>query len=229
MKHSGKARKAGFKLILLTFIVGFIAWALMAFGSMIAAIISWIAVPALLIIWVLFSLFTLYFFRDPSPHVPAGENLIVSPAHGKVDAIDTINEPLFMGGECQRISVFLSVFDVHVQNAPVTGKCAFFKYTLGQFLNALKAESATHNENVLLGFETTAPPGRKMAVRLIAGVIARRIVPYVQQDEEVTRGDRICLIQFGSRADIYLPVTATIKVKLGDRVVGGETIVATFA
>ena len=228
MKHSGKARKAAFKLIILTFIVGFVIWGLMAFGSLITAILSAIAVPALIVIWVLFAIFTLYFFRDPNPHVPAGPNLVVSPAHGKVDAIDTVTEPLFMGGECQRISVFLSVFDVHVQNAPVTGKIAFFKYSLGEFLNALKAESAVHNENVLLGFETTEPPGYKIGVRLIAGVIARRIVPFVQQGEEVSRGDRICLIQFGSRADIYLPLSAKLNVHLGDRVVGGETIVATL-
>jgi len=229
MKHSGKARKAAFKLIILTFIVGFVIWALMAFGSLITAILSAIAVPALLIIWVLFSIFTLYFFRDPNPRVPPGPNLIVSPGHGKVDAIDSVNEPLFMGGECQRVSVFLSVFDVHVQNAPVTGKVVFFKYSLGQFLNALKSESATHNENVLLGFETAEPPGQKVGVRLIAGVIARRIVPFVQLSDEVTRGDRISLIQFGSRADVYLPVTAKVQVKLGDHVVGGQTLLATFS
>jgi phosphatidylserine decarboxylase len=229
MKYSGKARRAAFKLIFLTFIAGFVLWALMAVASVIGTILSVVAIPALLIIWVLFSLFTLYFFRDPTPEVPIGAELVVSPAHGTVDAIDTINEPLFMGGECQRVSVFLSVFNVHVQNAPVSGKVAFFKYSLGQFLNALKSESATHNENVLLGFETISPPGFKVGVRLIAGVIARRIVPFIQQDEEVKRGERISLIQFGSRADIYLPAAAKIKVKLGDKVVGGETILATLA
>jgi phosphatidylserine decarboxylase len=154
---------------------------------------------------------------------------VLSPAHGKIDVIDTVHEPLFMGGECQRISVFLSVFDVHVQNAPVSGKITFFKYSLGQFLNALRTESATHNENILLGFETTDPPGQKIGVRLIAGVIARRIVPFAQQGEDVARGDRISLIQFGSRADIYLPLNASIRVKLDDRVVGGQTILATLA
>jgi phosphatidylserine decarboxylase len=226
MKHSGKARKAAFKLIIVTFVVGFVVWGLMEFGALITVILSTIAVPVLLVVWVLFALFTLYFFRDPNPHVPSGSNLVVSTGHGKVDAIDRITEPLFMAGECQRISVFLSVFDVHVQNAPVSGHIAFMKYSLGQFLNALKAESAVHNENVLLGFDTSEPPGQKVGVRMIAGVIARRIVPFVQQGENVARGDRICLIQFGSRADIYLPLTAKIRVQLGDRVVGGETIVA---
>jgi phosphatidylserine decarboxylase len=228
MKYSGKARKAAFKLITLTFIAGFVIWALMAFASVVGAILSAVAVPALLIIWILFAIFTLYFFRDPTAQAPAGASLVLSPAHGKIDVIDTVNEPLFMGGECQRVSVFLSVFDVHVQNAPVTGKITFFKYSLGQFLNALKTESAIYNENVLLGFEMTDPPALKIGVRLIAGVIARRIVPFVQQGEEVIRGERISLIQFGSRADIYLPATASVRVKLGDRVVGGETILATL-
>jgi len=99
---------------------------------------------------------------------------------------------------------------------------------MGQFLNALKTESALHNENVLIGFESTDPPGQKIGIRLIAGVIARRIVPFVQQGEEVKRGERISLIQFGSRADIYLPMSAKIRVKMGDHVTGGETILAVF-
>ncbi len=226
MKHSGKARRAAFKIILLSLIAGFVLWAVMWVGSLITAILSTIAVPMLLLLWILFSLFTVYFFRDPNPTVPAGKNLVVSPGHGKVDVIDTTTEPLFMGGECRRISIFLSVFDVHIQNAPVTGKVAFFKYTIGQFLNALKTESALYNENVLLGFETQDPAPRKVGVRLIAGVIARRIVPFISQGEEVNRGERISLIQFGSRADIYLPLNAQVRVKLGDHVVGGETIVA---
>jgi phosphatidylserine decarboxylase len=122
-----------------------------------------------------------------------------------------------MGGQCQRISIFLSVIDVHVQNAPVGGTVAFFKYTTGQFLNALKAASAIHNENVLLGFDANDPPGQKIGVRLIAGVLARRIVPFVKAGEEVVRGQRISLIQFGSRADVYLPA-GQIQVKLGDHV-----------
>jgi phosphatidylserine decarboxylase len=228
MKYSGRARRAAFKLIFLSLIAGVVIWALIFFGSLISTILSTIAIPALIILWLLFAVFTLYFFRDPTPRVPAGSNLVLSPAHGKVDVIDKTVEPSFMGGECQRISIFLSVIDVHVQNAPVTGKITLFKYSIGQFLNALKTESAIHNENVLLGFEATEPPGRKIGVRLIAGVIARRIVPFVQQGDEVKRGDRISLIQFGSRADVYLPLDANIRVKLGDHVVGGETILAAF-
>ena len=228
MKYSGRARRAAFKLIFFCLVAGCVIWVLIFVGSVLASVISVAAILPLIILWLLFSVFTLYFFRDPTPRVPAGPNVVLSPAHGKVDFIDKTVEPSFMGGECQRVSIFLSVFDVHVQNAPVTGKITLFKYSVGQFLNALKAESAIHNENVLLGFDSAEPAGRKIGVRLIAGVIARRIVPFVQQEDEVRRGERISLIQFGSRADVYLPMEATVKVKLGDHVVGGETIIAAF-
>ena len=179
-------------------------------------------------LWVVFVLFTFYFFRDPDPLVPTGANLVIAPGHGKVDAIDTTTEPDFMGGECQRISIFLSVIDVHVQNAPVTGRVAFFKHTPGQYLNALNADSAKFNENVLIGLESVEPSGEKVGVRLIAGLIARRIVPWVGQNDSVQRGERISLIQFGSRVDVYLSRKAKIKVQLGDKVVGGETVLAQF-
>ena len=180
------------------------------------------------VVWLVFAVFVLYFFRDPNPRVPAGSNLVVSPAHGKVDVIDTTTEARFMGGECQRISIFLSVVDVHVQNAPVSGKVAYMKYTEGAFMNAMKTECATCNENVLIGFECTEPADVKVGLRLITGVIARRIVPWIDTGDEVKRGERISLIQFGSRCDVYLPLSAKINVKLGDRVVGGETILATI-
>ena len=235
MKHSGKARKAAFKLIVATLIALAVLWALGTFASTLGAIITTLAVvltPALFvvfaIIWVLFAIFTLYFFRDPNARVPDGKNLVVSPAHGKVDFVGTGMEPEFMGGDCQRISIFLSVVDVHVQNAPVSGQVSWLKYTMGQFLNALKAESAKFNENVLLGFEASEPAGTKVGVRLIAGVIARRIVPFVKLGDVVARGDRVSLIQFGSRADVYLPTNARIRVKVNDRVVGGETVLAVF-
>ena len=231
MKHTGKARRAAFKMILWTLVAVVVVWAVGAFivtGAAVIAAVALALTPFLIVFWVVFAVFTLYFFRDPSARVPAGNNLVVSPAHAKVDAIETVTEPLFMQGECQRISMFLSVLDVHVQYAPLTGKLSFMKYTTGQFLNALKAESAQHNENVLLGFEAAEPKGRRVAVRLIAGVLARRIIPFIKEGDEVVRGDRISLIQFGSRADVYLPFSAKIQVKLGDKLVGGESVLAVF-
>ncbi len=196
-------------------------------GKVIGACVFGFA-TVLFVLWGLFVIFTFYFFRDPDPQTPAAAGLVIAPGHGKVDTIDTTNEPDFMGGECQRLSIFLSVFDVHVQNSPVTGRIAYFKHSPGQYLNAMRADSAKFNENVYLGIESIEPRGQKIGVRLIAGLIARRIVPWVAQNEPVQRGERISLIQFGSRVDIYLPKHAQVKVKLGDRVVGGESILATL-
>ena len=133
-----------------------------------------------------------------------------------------------MGGECQRLSIFLSVIDVHVQYAPVTGRIAFFRHTPGQYLNAMKTDSARFNENVLIGLDVTEPRGEKVGVRLIAGLIARRIVPWISQNDTVQRGERISLIQFGSRVEVYLSRRAKIKVNPGDKVIGGETVIAAF-
>jgi phosphatidylserine decarboxylase len=177
----------------------------------------------------LFSAFTFYFFRDPEPRVPAAPEAMVAPAHGLVDCVDETTEPEFLGGACRRISIFLSVLDVHVQNAPVAGKIAFVKHRPGQFLNALKTESAESNESVHIGIESLEQPDERMAVRQIAGVIARRIVSWVSVGDTVARGQRLGLIQFGSRCDLYLPLTAQIRVQPGDRVVAGETVVATRA
>jgi phosphatidylserine decarboxylase len=179
-------------------------------------------------LWLLFALFTFYFFRDPDAMTPTGANLVIAPGHGKVDAVDTMTEPDFIGGECQRISIFLSVLDVHVQNAPVTGRVAYFKHTPGEYLNALNADSAKFNENVFIGIDSAEPRGEKIGVRLIAGLIARRIVPWISQNDIVQRGERISLIQFGSRVDVYLPKRAKIKVQVGDKVIGGETVIASF-
>jgi phosphatidylserine decarboxylase len=180
----------------------------------------------LVTVWLLFTVFTVYFFRDPEPDPPTGPGLVVSPGHGKVDAVEEITETQFMGGRCRRISTFLSVIDIHVQNAPVAGKIVFFKHTAGEFLSALKPESGLRNENVLFGFDSAETPGEKIGVRLIAGVLARRIVPFVQLGEEVGRGERMSLIQFGSRCDLYVPLDYKILVKPGDKVVGSRTVMA---
>jgi phosphatidylserine decarboxylase len=227
MKHSGKARKAAFKMILITLILVILVPVAGVLGWLIASAMVAVSV-FLFLLWFLFAIFTLYFFRDPTAKVPAGAGLVVSPGHGKVDIIDTLNEPQFMRGDCQRISMFLSVIDVHVQNAPVSGKVSYLKYTEGQFLNAMKTECATCNENVYIGIESTDPQNEKIGVKLIAGVIARRIIPFVDVGDDFARGDRISLIQFGSRVDVYLPYSAKIKVKVGDRVVGGESVLAAF-
>jgi phosphatidylserine decarboxylase len=225
VKHSGKAAQSALILIGLSGMAVLVLLAVAFLGKVIGSFVLGLA-GVLIVLWALFVIFTFYFFRDPDPAVPVGKNLVLAPGHGKVDTIDTTTEPDFMGGDCQRISIFLSVFDVHVQNAPLLGRIAYFKHSPGQYLNAMRADCSKYNENVLIGIEAGEPMGVKIGVRLIAGLIARRIVPWVAQNDIVQRGERISLIQFGSRVDVYLPQSAKIKVQLGDRVVGGESILA---
>ena len=228
VKHSGKAARSAMVLIgisgaaLLTLLLAALIGKYI--GQLVLALSG-----TLILLWGLFALFTFYFFRDPDPITPDAPNLVVAPGHGKVDTIDTTTVEDFIGGECQRISIFLSVFDVHVQNAPVTGRVAYFRHKPGQYLNAMRTDCAEFNENVLIGIESIERPGTKVGVRLIAGLIARRIVPWVVENDAVKRGERISLIQFGSRVNVYLPKSAKIKVKLGDRVVGGNSILAELA
>lgn len=227
MKHSGKATQAAVKMLGWTFVLLVVILAMGLIAKFLGSIIIAVS-TALVLLWMLFAIFTLYFFRDPQARVPSGANLVVSPGHGKVDMIDELDEPVFMGGRCKRISTFLSVIDVHVQNTPVAGQVKYVRHTSGKFLNAMAAESAAENENVLIGFESTERPGVKIGARLIAGLIARRIIPWVSEGETVARGERMSLIQFGSRVDVYLPLSAKIQVKLGDKTVGGETVLATL-
>jgi len=226
MKHAGKARSSAIKLLIITLII---LLALIGLATM-ARFLSFLVtamIGTFVLFWVIFAGFTLYFFRDPTATPPGSTEVIVSPAHGKVDAIDEIEEKDFMGGRCRRISVFLSVIDVHVQKAPITGKVVYLKHSPGKFINAMKADSAAANENVYLGFESAEKSGEKIGVRLIAGLLARRIIPWVATGEMAKRGERISLIQFGSRCDLYLPLETQIAVKLGQKVIGGETIMAT--
>jgi phosphatidylserine decarboxylase len=228
VKHSGKASVAALKLIGLA-AAGLLALFGAAFlGKLIGTFILQYLMWTLISLWALLAVFTFYFFRDPDPMTPTGKDLVIAPGHGKVDVIDTTTETEFLGGECRRISIFLSVFDIHVQNAPVTGKISFFKHTPGQYLNAMRSDCAQFNENILVGIDSFEPRGEKIGLRLIAGLIARRIVPWISENTAVQRGERISLIQFGSRVDVYLPMRAKIKVQLGEKVIGGETVIASF-
>lgn len=227
MKHAGKARRAALSIIGWT-LVGLAA--LLAFGVLAVVVGSFIVglSAALVGLWIVFALFTLFFFRDPEPRTPTAAGLIVSPAHGRVDVVDEVEETEFMEGPCHRVSTFLSVFDVHVQNAPVSGRVVLVKHRPGRYRNALRTESAEENECVLVGLVPGEQPGEKVGIKLIAGVLARRIVPWVNPGDEVARGERIGLIQFGSRVDLYLPRRVQVQVRPGDRVVGGETVIGVW-
>ena len=227
MKHSGKATQAAVKMLGWTFVLLFIILAMGLVAKFLGSLIIAVS-TALVLLWMLFAIFTLYFFRDPQARVPSGANLVVSPGHGKVDMIDELDEPVFMGGRCKRISMFLSVIDVHVQNTPVAGTVKYVRHTSGKFLNAMAAESAAENENVLIGFESSERPGVKIGARLIAGLIARRIIPYSKVGEHATQGDRFGLIRFGSRVDVFVPPDARAVVAVGDRTAAGTTVIARF-
>lgn len=222
MKHSGRASKAATLLLAKT--VGPVLLA--------AILIRWlwpgyVWIPMVLTgLAIVFTGFVIWFFRDPEPNVPGDARLVVAPAHGKVDVIDEVPWPNDPKRTCRRISIFLSVFDVHVQQSPVAGRIDLVRHTPGLFLNALKTESAAHNENVLLCLTAADPAGTPIAVRLIAGLIARRILPWAVSGESVARGERISLIQFGSRVDLYLPLNAALQIQVGARVTGGRTVVA---
>jgi len=225
MKHSGKARQAGLKLVFwsLLLVVGVMAVGIIA--HYVAAFVRAIEylLPA---VWACFAIFTFYFFRDPDPKVPAGAGLVVSPGHGRIDVIEDAVEKDFLGGPCKRISMFLSPLDVHVQNAPVSGRVALVKYQAGHFRAAMRTECGLQNENALIGIESSEVPGEKIGVRLVAGFLARRILTWAREGDTVERGERISMIQFGSRCDVYLPAHLKIKVRLGEKVRGGESVLA---
>lgn len=179
------------------------------------------------LVWLMGVGFILFFFRDPVVVREWSPGRILCPAYGRVDVVDEQEEPRVMGGRCRRVSIFLSVFDVHVQKAPVRGRIVCMEHTPGAFANALRPESARTNENVLIGImPDAAGPGSPVAVRLIAGAIARRIVPLVGVGDMLEPCTTMSLIQFGSRVDVYLPLSARVLVKPGDRARGPETLLA---
>lgn len=169
------------------------------------------------------SLFTIWFFRDPAPIVPADASAVVAPGQGKVISITEVDEPTFMGGTARRITIFLSVFDVHVQRAPVSGVVEHRVYKPGKYLAAWNEKASADNEQSSIGISTLHG---KVLVRQIAGLIARRIVTDPSEGDEVVRGNRIGLIRFGSRVDLFIPLDWEIVSSVGDRVRVGSSVLA---
>jgi phosphatidylserine decarboxylase len=166
------------------------------------------------------------FFRDPERQAPVGEGLVVSPADGKVVTIAGVKgDPLFLGS-ATRVSIFLSPLDVHINRTPVEGKIAKITYQPGKFLAAYKEEAAQRNEQNALSIVDSK--GRTWGVVQIAGVMARRIICRAKPGDQLARGERFGLIMFGSRTDTYLPEGCRIEVTEGQRVKGGETVLARF-
>ncbi|HTB97840.1 MAG TPA: phosphatidylserine decarboxylase [Terracidiphilus sp.] len=187
----------------------------------VAAIVAWATggwVWAL--IPILLAAFFLWFFRDPERPIPAGDGLIVSPGDGLVTETVSISTPR---GPRQRISIFLSVFDVHVNRAPIGGVLSEVRYQKGQYLNAMNPASADSNEQNIV---TVRGEGVEVTFKQIAGLLARRIVFNHGQGETVERGQRVGLIKFGSRVDVVVPAEAELRVKVGQRVQGGASVLA---
>jgi phosphatidylserine decarboxylase len=172
-----------------------------------------------------------YFFRDPPRQAPEGPGLVVSPADGTVAEITRLERDEFIGGPAVRIGIFLSIFNVHLNRAPLACRVLALRYAPGEFLNALRPESALRNENMWIGLEEESPPHRRLVVRQISGAIARRIVCDLRPGETLQRGQKFGMIKLGSRTELVLPEAAglAIEVSAGRRVRAGTTVLARFA
>jgi phosphatidylserine decarboxylase len=191
----------------------------------VAAVLKWVTGDwAWSLAPVLLAAFFLWFFRDPAREIPAGEGLIVSPGDGLVTETASISTP---EGPRQRISIFLSVFDVHVNRAPISGVLSRVAYRKGEYLNAMNPASAERNEQNIVTVRGQGPDsGIEVTFKQIAGLLARRIVFNLSEGAAVERGQRVGLIKFGSRVDVVLPAEAVLRVKVGQRVKGGASVLA---
>jgi len=174
-------------------------------------------------LWLPIAVWVVAFFRDPVREGQRGAGLAIAPADGKVVDVREVEEPTFMGGKALRICIFMNVFDVHVNRYPLDGTVAYRHYNPGKFLHAADEKSSLENEQSLVGLAT---PRGKVLVRQIAGLIARRIVTDDPVGTTVRQGERLGLIRFGSRVDLYLPTDARAAVQVGDRTTAGLTVVA---
>lgn len=165
----------------------------------------------------------LYFFRDPERTSPAGEGVFLAPADGRVVEVKQVHEPRFLQGEGLKIGIFMSLLDVHVNRVPVEGQVVLVEHVPGQFLQAFRPEASEVNEHNLVGLESRH--GRVL-VKQVAGIMARRVVCWVRPGQKVQAGDRLGVVKFGSRVDLYLPPGAASAVRVGDRARGGVTVIA---
>lgn len=197
--------------------------ALFAFITLVFAGLSWF----FLTFWaLLLTAFAVYFFRNPERTIPTGEGLVVAPADGKVIFVGDVEEPRYFKERVTKVSIFMNVFNVHVNRAPCDGKVVEMYYQKGQFLNASLDKAAKCNEQAGILLETDS--GSRIMFVQIAGLVARRIVTYPVVGDLLKRGMRYGLIRFGSRVDIYFPNGSDVTVRLGEKTVGGETVLGTL-
>jgi phosphatidylserine decarboxylase len=208
----------GLKIILVTFLVLVLFIALTYFYPV-------LVLKTITAILAIIFLFNFYFFRDPERTIPEDENLILSPADGTVVLIEEVDEPYYFKTKVKRVSIFLSVFNVHVNRIPVSGTVEFVKYIKGKFLVAFADKASEENEQSIIGIQHKKG---KILFKQIAGIIARRIIYHVSEGDTVSAGDRFGLIRYGSRVDMFFPENVDLKVGLKDKVYGGETIIGEF-
>ncbi len=203
-------------------LAGLLATRLEGLWSVVGTLIcAALAVVGILIVW---------FFRDPVRTVPQGEHLVVSPADGKIVAVETIEDAEFVGGRAVLIGIFLSIFNVHINRSPIAARVIGLGYDPGQYLNALRPESARENERLTVRIEQNAFPHRRMIVRQIAGAIARRIVCWLKPGDELHAGERFGMIKLGSRTELLLPYEPSLEimVQVGDKVQAGSSVLADY-
>jgi phosphatidylserine decarboxylase len=200
-----------------------------AFIFFVISLLALLTYAPVSIIGFLLTLFTLWFFRDPSRNTPVDSNLIISSADGKVCLIDEACPPTEVSmkqEKMKRVCVFMNVFNVHVNRSPVAGVIKDIVYKEGQFLNASLDKASEKNERSSLVINSNH--GADIVVVQIAGLIARRILGFVSKNQNLNQGERFGLIRFGSRVDIYMPLDSTVKCSVGDKVVAGESVLASF-
>ncbi len=190
---------------------------------LVAAVVGWLAGPWWIVLPALLGCFFLWFFRDPERAIPQEPGAIVSPADGKVTDTSTVTVD---GEPRKRISIFLNVFNVHVNRSPIAGEVKKIEYRRGKFGNAMGAVSSEQNEQNII---TVEGEGQTVVFKQIAGLIARRIVCTKNVGDRVGRGERVGLIKFGSRVDVVMDANVSVSVKIGDHVKGGSSVLAQFA
>jgi phosphatidylserine decarboxylase len=172
---------------------------------------------------VIFLGLTINFFRDPERTSPAGENLVLSPADGRIIAVRQLEEKEFIGTGATVISVFMSPLNVHVNRNPIGGTVKYLRYVKGEYFAAFEDKASEKNEQMIIGI---AGPRGRVLFKQIAGFVARRIVCTLKMDDTVKAGERFGMIKFGSRVDVFVPASAVVRAKVGDETVAGETVLA---
>ena len=197
-------------------------WPFIAIAWVVLGVLAWFYWPAAAL-WLPIAFWVVAFFRDPVRDGPRGDDLVLAPADGKVVSVIPIDEPAFLRGPSTRVSIFMNVFNVHVNRYPTRGRIGFRAYVKGKFGHAGPEKASTDNEQSSVGLDT---PRGKVLIKQIAGSIARRIVTDHAEGHEAGQAERMGLIRFGSRVDVFVPLGAEILVKVGDNTKAAQTVVA---